>query len=130
MKSATCRNLCIPILLCGAFLASDPAHALRCDGKLMLEGMLDIEVQEHCGEPTAIRDRGFVVRSFSLFDLQRSRRNIHAVRFGPGNFLQHVLVTEFIYNFGPSKLMRKLTFEDGILTDVETLGYGYLEKQD
>lgn len=130
MKSPTCRILAIPVLLCGMLLASDPAHALRCEGKLVLEGMLDIEVQEYCGEPAAIRDRGFIVRTFSLFELRRSRKNIHAVRFGPGNFLQHVLVTEFIYNFGPSKLMRKLTFEDGILTDVETLGYGYLEKRD
>jgi hypothetical protein len=129
MNPASCRNLFIPALLSGLLLASDPAHALRCDGKLIREGMLDIEVQEYCGEPTAIRDRGFVVRSFTLFELQRARREIHAVRFGPGNFLQHVLVTEFIYNLGPSKLMRRLTFEDGILTDVETLGYGYLEKR-
>ena len=127
MKLAS-KHLFIPALLSGLLLASAPAHALRCEGKLVREGMLDIEVQEHCGEPTAIRERGFIVRSFSLFELQRSRRNIHAVRFGPGNFLQHVFVTEFIYNFGPSKLMRRLTFEDGILTDVETLGYGYLEK--
>jgi hypothetical protein len=128
MMPSSSKTLFISALLSG-LLASGPAHALRCDGKLIREGMLDVEVEEHCGQPTAIRDRGFIVRSFTLFELQM-RRDVHAVRFGPGNFLQHVLVTEYIYNLGPSKLMRILTFEDGILTDVETLGYGYLEKRD
>lgn len=129
MKSAVRKIFFVPVLLCGVLLLSDPAYALRCDGKLVLEGMLDIEVRAYCGEPTVIRNRGFVVRSFSLLELRRSQE-VHAVRFGPGNFYQHRLVTEFIYNFGPSKLMRRLRFEDGVLTDVDTLGYGFLEEQD
>jgi len=34
-------------------------------------------------------------------------------------------VTELVYNFGPRKLMRKLRFEGGLLTSIETIGYGY-----
>ena len=115
------------ILSCGVLLASGPAHALRCGGKLVLEGMLDVEVIEHCGEPTAVRERGFVLRSYTPFEILRLR-DAEGVRFGPGNFYRHLLVTEFIYNFGPSRLMRKLRFEGGELTDIETLGYGYRER--
>ncbi|HEX2138757.1 MAG TPA: DUF2845 domain-containing protein [Woeseiaceae bacterium] len=113
-------------LLGGIVLPGGAAHALRCEGKLVLEGMLQIEVVEHCGEPTAVRERGFVVRAWTPMELMR-RPDAEGVRFGPGNFYQHLLVTEFIYNFGPSRLMRKLRFEGGMLTDIETLGYGYHE---
>lgn len=129
MKSASGKLCVVPVLLCGMLLVSAPAHALRCDGKLVQEGMLEIEVKAHCGEPAAIRNRGFVVRSYTLFEL-RQASDAHGVRFGPGNFYQHVLVTEYIYNFGPSRLMRKLRFEGGVLTDIETLEYGFLEKED
>lgn len=118
----------LPLLACviaGLFYGG-PAHALRCEGKLVIKGMLQVEVEEHCGEPTAIRERGFVVRAFTPIELMR-RPGVEAVRFGPGDFYQHLLVTEFIYNFGPSRLMRKLTFEGGVLTDIETLDYGYHE---
>lgn len=108
--------------------ASDPAHALRCGSKLVLEGMLEMEVQAHCGEPTAVRNLGYVIRSFHPL-AHRQAMGAVLFRHGSGNYYQEVLVTEYVYNFGPSKLMRKLRFEGGILTDVETLGRGYLEKK-
>lgn len=129
MKSTACTIPLVAFLILGTLLVSAPAHALRCDGKVVIEGMLEIEVMEHCGEPTAVRQRGFVVRAFTPLELMTSRE-AHGYRFGPGNFYQHLLVTEFIYNFGPSRLMRKLRFEGGKLTDIETLGYGYLEDEE
>ena len=33
------------------------------------------------------------------------------------------------YNFGPNKLMRRVRFVDGIVEEVETLGYGYNDPQ-
>ena len=105
-----------------------PAHALRCDGKLVLEGMLEVEVQEHCGEPASVRDLGYVVRSVHPF-AQRPPHGGVLFRYGPGNYYQEVVVTEYIYNFGPRKLMRRLRFEGGVLTDIETLGYGYRAKR-
>jgi hypothetical protein len=120
-------GLAIASFACVLLLTSSPAHALRCGSKLVLEGMLEVEVQAHCGEPTAVRDLGYVVRSFYPL----GHRPLHGgilFRYGPGNYYQEVLVTEYIYNFGPRKLMRRLRFEGGVLTDVETLGYGYLER--
>jgi hypothetical protein len=118
----TAATLLTAVLL----VASDPAHALRCGSKLVLDGMLEQEVINHCGEPTSIRHLGYVIRSFNPM----TRRNLAGTqiyRYGRGNYYHEVPVTVFIYNFGPRKLMRKLRFEGGMLTDIETLGYGYLE---
>jgi hypothetical protein len=121
-----------PLLALALFIAlmavADPAHALRCGSKLILDGMLEQEVIEHCGEPTTVRHLGYVVRSFHPL----SRRNLSGTeiyRYGH-DYYQEVPVTVFIYNFGPRKLMRRLRFEGGMLTDIETLGYGYLEKDE
>jgi hypothetical protein len=114
-------------LLCLLLLASDPAHALRCGSKLVLKGMLETEVVAHCGEPSAVRDLGYVVRSFHPL-AHDSRLGGVLFRYGSGLYYQEVQVTEYIYNLGPRKLMRRLRFEGGVLADVETLGYGYLEK--
>jgi hypothetical protein len=47
---------------------------------------------------------------------------------GVGHFATEVIVTEFIYNFGPRKLMRRLIFEGNVLVEIESIGYGYIEK--
>jgi len=123
------RNLLLAPLLCGTLLAaSDPAHALRCGSKLVLEGMLEQEVIEHCGEPTSVRHLGYVIRSYHPLS-RRYLSGSEIYRYGH-DYYQEVPVTVFIYNFGPRKLMRRLRFEDGKLTDIETLGSGYLEDEE
>lgn len=128
MNNTMRKLLAAPVLVCGLLLASDPAHALRCGGKLVLKGMLESEVQAHCGEPSAVRDLGYAVRWFHPLGHRPPHGGV-LFRYGPGNYYQEVQVTEYIYNFGPRKLMRRLRFESGVLTKVEALGYGYLEKQ-
>lgn len=122
----TMRNL-FAAPLCVLLLASDPAHALRCGNKLVLEGMLENEVQAHCGDPAVIRDLGYVVRPVHPLVYPPVHGGV-LFRYGSGHYYQEVQVTEYIYNFGPRKLMRRLRFENGILTKVETMSYGYLEK--
>lgn len=120
------RHILSLVAVIGAVLASDAAHALRCGSKLILEEMLEEEVRAHCGEPTAVRDLGYVIRAWH--PIRRPRLlGPQIYRQGRGRYFQEVRVTEYIYNFGPRKLMRKLRFEGGILTDIETLGYGYRE---
>ena len=36
-----------------------------------------------------------------------------------------IIVEIWTYNLGPNKLMRQIRFEDGIVVDIDTLGYGY-----
>jgi hypothetical protein len=47
---------------------------------------------------------------------------------GVDHFATEVAITEFVYNFGPRKLMRRLIFEGNVLVEIETIGYGYIEK--
>ena len=110
-------------LACMAFLASDPAHALRCGNRLVKDGMHESEVKAICGKPVSERRLGYVLRSH--FD---RTHGLTTTRYY-GGYQREVLVTELVFNFGPRKLMRKLRFEGGLLTSIETLGYGYHEKR-
>jgi len=98
--------------LCGA--AS--ADALRCGSKLISRGDHAAEVLHYCGEPAAVYTR--VIR--------RGAIGTSTVLL-PG-FVEEVLVEVWTYNFGPHKLMRQLRIENGILREVEHLGYGYRER--
>ena len=42
---------------------------------------------------------------------------------------QEVVITEYVYNFGPRKFMRRLLFEGGILVSIEKIGYGYRDER-
>lgn len=48
---------------------------------------------------------------------------------GYGHYIEEVELTEYVYNFGPRKLMRRLIFEGGVLKKIETIGYGYRERK-
>jgi hypothetical protein len=49
--------------------------------------------------------------------------------FSRGHFIPYgrreVLVEDWGFNFGPNKLMRKVTFENGLVEKIKDLGYGY-----
>lgn len=110
-------------------LASDPAHAFRCKNKIVTDGMHEQRVLALCGKPTAMRHLGYAVRSFDL-GRRVSHSGIRGRRFsGFGHVSQEVVVTEYVYNFGPRKLMRRLVFEGSVLVSIETIGYGYIEKK-
>ena len=107
------------VLLVGlCLLAASPSFAaLRCGTKLVSEGDTRSEVAAKCGEPTE------VVTQKSVF-----RRPVIWTRNGPyyvGEDFIEVPVEAWIYNLGPNKLMRRLRFEGGVLTEIESLGYGY-----
>jgi hypothetical protein len=99
-------------------LACSPAFAFRCGNKLVSEGDTRAQVVAKCGEPTDIVNMASVFR--------------RPVVYGYGgrpyyvgdNFIE-VPVESWVYNLGPNKLMRRLRFEGGLVTEIETLGYGY-----
>jgi hypothetical protein len=106
-----------------ALLAADPAHAFRCKNKIVREDMHEQQVIAACGQPTTRRNLGLAVRGYTWRGNGSSRRY-----YGYGNLVEEVLVTEYVYNFGPRKLMRRLIFEGGVLVRIESIGYGYIEK--
>jgi hypothetical protein len=44
-----------------------------------------------------------------------------------GDGFIEIPVDVWVYNLGPSKLMRRIRFEDGRVVAIDTLGYGYVE---
>lgn len=106
-----------PLLLIAGLAAAAPAHAFRCGTKLVHEGDTRSQVIAKCGEPTE-----------TLAQQPVFRRPVIWIRGRPvhlGHDFVAVAVETWIYNLGPHKLMRRLRFEDGLVVEIETLGYGY-----
>ena len=113
-----------------ALLSSEPAAALRCGNKLVKEGMHEQEVIAICGEPTSMRNLGYALRGYDLRLRRRVSPGLTEYYYpGYGYLAQEVMITEYVYNFGPRKKMRRLLFEGGMLVTIESIGYGYHEKQ-
>ena len=91
-----------------------PAHAFRCGTRIISRGDHASKLLDFCGEPAAIQTR-LAQRSFGA-DYRRA--------FVPA-FVEDVWIEEWTYNFGPSKLMRLVRIENGWVTEIRTLGYGY-----
>jgi Protein of unknown function (DUF2845) len=88
------------------------ADSMRCGSKLMTDGDPADKVEAYCGPPAAI-ERREILRPYGY------NRGIMV------HSSYEVSVELWTYNFGPSKLMYRLRFEDGILVDVDTLSHGY-----
>ncbi len=122
------KTVSIATILAAALLFAEPAAAFRCGSNLIKDGMHEAQVVAKCGQPTTVRDLGVALRGYDY---------VYGRYLGPGwtgytrpgysGFVQEVVITEYVYNFGPRKLMRRLLFEGGVLVTIETIGYGYRE---
>lgn len=107
---------------------ANPAQAFRCGTKLVKEDMHEQQVIAVCGEPATRRHMGYAVRGvpYGWRRVTPGGREIWYPR--GGTLTEEVVVTEWVYNFGPRKLMRRLIFHGGILVEIDTIGYGYIEE--
>jgi hypothetical protein len=91
------------------------AQMIRCGGKLIGEGSSRAEVEAACGEPTQV-DSGAVYHGT-------------VAATGQSNVVRGTAVAQpveiWTYNFGPSMLMQRIRFVDGVVVSMEHLGYGY-----
>jgi hypothetical protein len=117
----------IAIAVAMAMFYSDPAYAFRCGNRIVKEDMHEAEVRRACGTPTSMRNIGRALRNVGI-PVRKGHGGWTSEHFPGYNLTQEVVVTEYVYNFGPRKLMRRLIFEGGILVTIESLGYGYREK--
>jgi hypothetical protein len=90
--------------------------------------MHEAQVRRACGAPTTSRHLGYTIRQV-YFPVQRHRSPGITIEHYPGygQYAEEVALTEYVYNFGPRKFMRRLVFEGGTLVKIETIGYGYRE---
>lgn len=117
------------ILLLGLIVAS-PAQAFRCGNKIVIENMHEQQVRKACGSPSTVRHIGYAIRDVTIparHRLSPGARGRHLAYYG--HYTQEVVVTEYVYNFGPRKFMRRLLFEGGVLVSIEKIGYGYRKEK-
>jgi hypothetical protein len=107
------------IIIALALLASSPAFAFRCGNKLVSEGETRSQVAAKCGEPDEVLNQRSVFRRPVIWSYGRP--------YFIGESYIEVPVESWIYNLGPNKLMRRVRFESGVVTEIETLGYGYIK---
>ncbi len=112
------------VLLATALLAGvGPAAAedsMRCGSKLVSQGDGKDKVRTLCGEPTSVDFQGVIRRA------PRYQYGYGFNRYeysGPG--VVEMPVEVWTYNFGTSKLLRKLRFVGAELEEIRTDGYGY-----
>jgi hypothetical protein len=105
---------------------ADDAWALRCDSKVVQEGMQEVRVIDLCGEPVSVRHLGYVLRPY-IVKVPAGSFGSRATRRVYGGYHENLMVTEMLFNFGPHRLMRLIRFEGGVVTSIKTAGYGYLD---
>lgn len=120
------KVLLLAATLIAGLLAAESAAAFRCGSKLVVDGMHEQQVVAICGEPATKRHLGYALRAYDL----RRRHSLgsgwsRSYSGGFGNLAEEVIITEYVYNFGPRKFMQRLVFEGGILVEIEPVGYGY-----
>ena len=104
------------VLVLAGLAVPGEAHAFRCGNKLVVEGDTAGAVLAKCGQPAEIT-RKLIQRPPVIW------RNGRPYRV-PGGDLE-VEVEFWTYNHGPNKFMRRVRLENGEVTLIETLGYGY-----
>ena len=130
MNTAIGRAAALLLLVLLLLLFAEPAAAFRCGNKLVKDGMHEQQVIAICGEPDSMRHLGYALRPYSPPLRRRLGPGFTEYRYpGYGVYTQEVIITEFVYNFGPRRKMRRLLFEGGILVTIEDLGYGYRKKR-
>jgi len=115
------------IFLAGALQVPALGNDWRCDGKIVSTGDRLFEVLARCGEPT------FRTVRYE----KRIRRDLLRELFPPDGYRESekyreplyveelVEIEEWMYNRGSTQFLRFLTFENGILVQIETGDYGY-----
>ena len=110
LVSATLGSLLLTVA------ATASADNMRCGSKLLGNGDPRAKVRQFCGEPTDVQTRSI---------LRRPTFNFGGRTLSYGDGYVEVPVEIWTYNFGPYKLMRQVRFVDGVVDEIETLGYGY-----
>jgi hypothetical protein len=106
------KTLRVAIAALFALAAAAPAHAFRCGPRIITTGDHADKILRYCGEPASVQVR---VLQLPYVRDWRPYRGI----------IEEVVVEEWIFNRGPQQLMRSVRLENGFVTEIKSLGYGY-----
>lgn len=108
--------LSIAVIIC-AFFSPLAQAALRCGTQLASQGDSTVYVSKICGEPEFKQQRS-VYRTLG-------GKVVNGQRAAFGQETIEIIIDEWLYNFGPNRLQKKIIFENGRLESTESEGYGY-----
>jgi hypothetical protein len=93
------------------------ADSIRCGSRIISRGSSSAELAAFCGDPAQ------VTKSSSYTGGGRVR-GADGVVYGS---TAEILVEIWTYNFGPNQLMERVRIENGVVVQIDSLGYGYNE---
>lgn len=124
---AAARALVAGVLCASAWaLGITPARAFWCEGSLVLEGDRMAAVRAACGEPASAVSR---VETRSYCSCCAGRRHVGPV-YGGLVTTTTTQIDVWVYDFGYTRFMEELTFENGVLTRLTRLGRGSRSRRD
>jgi hypothetical protein len=109
---------------CGALTDGAEAQGFSCRKRLVDEGDSTLEVRSHCGDPDEARQRlesRVISRLVNTTCMKQNGPGICSVMVQD---VISVVVDEWTYDFGRSRFIQFLTFEQGRLVRVESGDYG------
>jgi hypothetical protein len=119
------RQWMVTVLAGALVVAAMPSaradDTMRCGTRLVRSGDGKDKVRALCGEPTSVSFVG--VQSAPSYNYRGYRGPYDYSYVGPA--WAEVPVEVWTYNFGSSKLLRKLRFVGDELDEIRTDGYGY-----
>ena len=108
------------------FFLVQPVYGLRCDGRIVEIGEKSSQVARKCGQPDHIeysQEERIKGKYYYSHRYGRSKENHHP----PLLKKEIIQIEEWTYNFGPTKFIRYLSFENDRLTKIELGEKGYYQ---
>jgi hypothetical protein len=113
-------SVVVLLLAVGGPATAQAEDSMRCGSRLVSVKDGKDKVRSLCGEPTSVDFQG-VVRRAPRYEYGYGYSRYEY--YGPG--VVEMPVEIWTYNFGSSKLLRKLRFVGDELDEIRTDGYGY-----
>jgi hypothetical protein len=104
---------CLGLLLAPSLLL---AESIRCGSQLIEKGSTSADLLEYCGKATQVTKNGTVHGLVG-----NTHRASGITSQATGDFE----VETWTYDFGPNQLMERVRIENGIVVQIESLGYGH-----
>jgi len=92
------------------------AESIRCGSQLIEKCSTSADLLEYCGKPAQIVSNGTVT---GLTGNTHTSEGITSQATGDFE------VETWTYDFGPNQLMERVRIENGIVVQIESLGYGH-----
>jgi hypothetical protein len=99
-----------------------PGQADRCDPSALVEGLSRFRLVRSCGPPLTRRNLGYVQ---TYRPLPRDPYAGPRSRGTRGGYAVEVHREEWVYNFGSRYLLKIVTIEDGVVTEVDNGDRGF-----